>query len=202
MTPPFVHLKVHSEYSIVDGLVRIKPLIKKIGELNMPAVALTDVCNFYGLVKFYKAAQHSGIKPILGSDFIVNDVDNDSTTMITLLAQTEEGYHNLRVLISKAYQEGQSLGEARLERQWIEECSAGLIALSGGKAGDIGQALLSDRESDAEALLQYWLTVFGDRFYVELQRTGRAQDESYLHKALALAQRMRSEERRAGEEVW
>ena len=189
MTTPFVHLKVHSEYSIVDGLVRIKPLIKKIGDLNMPAVALTDVCNFYGLVKFYKAARSAGIKPILGSDFIVNDVENESTTIITLLAQTEEGYRNLRVLISRAYQEGQAFGEARVERQWIEECAGGIIALSGAKAGDIGQALLNEKEKEAEALLQHWLQVFGDRFYIELQRTGRTQDESYLHKAVALAEK-------------
>ena len=98
MQHSFVHLRLHSEFSLVDGLVRIKPLVQKVADAGMPAVALTDHCNFYALIKFYKAAMAAGIKPILGCDFhVVDDTDETSVSHLTLLAQNSKGYRNLTV---------------------------------------------------------------------------------------------------------
>jgi len=188
MTTPFVHLRLHTEFSIVDGLVRIKPLIGKCQELGMPAVAVTDVCNFYGLVKFYKAAQGSGVKPIAGSDiFIISDKSDTPPVLITLLVQNVEGYKNLTRLISRAFQEGQNFGLPYIRREWLHGKVGGLIALSGGKDGDIGRALLADNNEDATRLLTGWQQDFPDRFYLELQRTGRDLENRYLHHAVELA---------------
>jgi DNA polymerase III subunit alpha len=188
MTTSFVHLRLHSEFSLIDGLVRIKPLVKRVAELGMPAVALTDHTNFYALIKFYKAAIGAGVKPIYGSDFLVMD-DNDETQVskLCLLAQNDKGYRNLTELISKAYQEGQHVGKAYIKRSWLPEYAEGLIALSGGKQGDVGQALLSSKSDIAHERITQWMQWFPDRFYLELQRTGREHDETYLHAAVDLA---------------
>ena len=186
--PSFVHLRLHSEFSLVDGLVRIKPLVKKVAELGMPAVALTDQCNFFAQIKFYKAAIGAGLKPLYGSDvLLMEDGDDSQVSKLCLLAQTDKGYRNLTELMSRAYQKGQHLGVAYVKRSWLAEYSEGLIALSGGREGEIGQALVSGRTDVARqklAELQAW---FGDRFYLELQRTGRANEEDYIHAAVQLA---------------
>ena len=188
MSNEFVHLRLHSEYSLVDGLVRIKPLAKKVAEIGMPAVALTDFNNFFGLVKFYKAAQAVGVKPILGADLLVLDEDGEGNpTQLVLLIADEQGYKNLTHLISKAYQAGQRQGIPYIRRSWLAEFSAGLVALSGGRYGEIGMALVSGRQADAEHLLIEFMGLFPDRFYLELQRTGRPGEESYLHAAVELA---------------
>ena len=188
MSNEFVHLRLHSEYSLVDGLVRIKPLAKKVAEIGMPAVALTDFNNFFGLVKFYKAAQAAGVKPILGADLLVLDEDGEGNpTQLVLLIADEQGYKNLTRLISKAYQAGQRQGIPYIRRSWLAEFSAGLIALSGGRHGEVGMALVSGREADAEQLLIEFMGLFPDRFYLELQRTGRPGEENYLHAAVELA---------------
>lgn len=188
MTCPFVHLRVHTEFSLVDSVVRIKPLVSRVAEMGMPAVAVTDQCNFYGLIKFYNAAQGAGIKPIGGADFWVASADPEgSPTLLTLLAMNPKGYRNITELISRAYQEGQSQGVAYIQRAWIPEYSEGVIALSGGKFGDVGVALISGRQSQAGELLDGWMADFPDRFYLELQRTGRENDEEHLHAAVALA---------------
>jgi DNA polymerase-3 subunit alpha len=154
----------------------------------MPAVALTDHCNFYGQIKFYKAAIAAGVKPIYGSDFLVMaDDDHTQVSALTLLAQTDKGYRNLTELISRAFQEGQYLGEPYIKRSWLAEYAEGLIAISGGKAGEIGQALLSSKKEQAAQSLHALMAVFPQRFYLELQRTGRKHDEDYLHAAVALA---------------
>ena len=185
----FVHLRVHSEYSIVDGLVRVKALAKRVAGLNMPAVALTDLNNFYALIKFQKAATGAGIKPIFGSDLLVRDDDDpDQTSVLCLLAQNQTGYRNLTELMSRAYLEGQYLGRAYVKRSWVEEASEGLIALSGGREGDVGQLLLGGKADVAATSLARWLGVFPDRFYIELQRTGRQYEDEYLHAAVALAE--------------
>ncbi|WP_019530509.1 DNA polymerase III subunit alpha [Dasania marina] len=188
MNPSFVHLRLHSEFSLIDGLVRLKPLVKQVADLGMPAVALTDHCNFYGQIKFYKAAVAAGVKPIYGSDFFLKDDDDETqVSKLCLLAQNDKGYRNLTELISMAYQQGQYLGVAYVKRSWVAEKAEGLIALSGGKAGEIGRALLSGKQALAAERLQSWMTLFPDRFYLELQRTGRENDENYLHQAVALA---------------
>src|SRR5690606_32552146 len=192
MAATFVHLRLHTEFSLVDSLVRIKPLVKRVAELKMPACAITDQTNFHGLIKFYKAAQSAGIKPIVGCDFWVASSDSEGKpTLLTLLAMDNTGYKNIIELISRAWQHGQQQGIAYVQRQWVSECSEGIIALSGGKWGDVGMALLAGRAAQAEELLRGWMADFPQRFYLELQRTGRENDEDYLHQAVALADQMR-----------
>lgn len=192
MTPAFIHLRVHSEYSLVDGLVRIKPLVARVAELGMPAVAITDQSNLFSLVKFYKASIAAGVKPISGVDVWIRDPeDANNPYRLLLLVQNPEGYKNLTCLISRSYREGQHLGKAMLEPEWLTQQSCkGLIALSGGRSGDIGRALLSENFSAAESRLRHWLNLFGDRFYLELHRTGREGDERALHASVALAMKL------------
>ncbi|MBU1192009.1 MAG: DNA polymerase III subunit alpha [Gammaproteobacteria bacterium] len=188
MVAPFVHLHLHTEYSLVDGIVRVKPLVKAVAAAGMPAVAVTDQGNLFALVKFYKAAMAAGIKPIIGADvWIHNDLDPNQPTRLLLLCQDRSGYLNLNELISRSYIEGQHRGMPMLQKAWLRERSAGLIALSGGRAGDLGLALLAGNAEVADELLKDWLSMFPDRFYLELQRTGRDQEEDYLHAAVALA---------------
>ena len=188
MSTSFVHLRVHSEFSLIDGLVRVGPLMKSVASADMPAVAITDRNNFFGLIKAYKAAEREGVKLIVGADFELLEAD-DRRSQITFLAQNHTGYRNLTVLISRAYQEGQILGRPLLRRDWIESHSEGLLVLSGGRNGDVGQHLLAGRESDAEQALSWWMSRFPQRFYLELQRTGREYEEDYLHAAVTLAAR-------------
>ncbi len=188
MTAPFVHLRVRSEYSLVDSLIRVKELCKRVVRLEMPACALTDLTNFYALIKFYKAAIGAGIKPIFGADFLVRDDDDEEQiSVICLLAQNERGYHNLIELISKGWQHGQHHGMAYVRRSWIAEHADGVIALSGGREGDVGHALITNKREQAAQRLEYWQQLFGDRYYLELQRTGRENEEDYLHAAVELA---------------
>ncbi|MCA8865440.1 MULTISPECIES: DNA polymerase III subunit alpha [unclassified Halomonas] len=188
MTVPFVHLRLHSEYSLVDGLVKLKSLVSTTAERAMPALALTDETNLFGLVKFYKAAQGAGLKPIIGSDlWLQNPHDESHPYRLTLLAMNDVGYRNLTELISKGWTHGQRQGRAILDKQWVLEQSEGLIALSGAREGEIGRHLLSDHEQDARVLLEEWQAAFPDRFYLELVRTGRALEEACVHASVKLA---------------
>jgi DNA polymerase-3 subunit alpha len=182
----FVHLRVHTEYSMVDSLLRIGPLVEHTAALGMAAVAVTDQCNFYGLVKFYKAAIANGVKPLFGVDLLVHEGE-EAPTLVSLLACNNEGYGNLRKLISRAYLEGQHLGIPQVERDWLAEASAGVIALSGGRLGDVGHALVAGRQEQAAARLRTWMGMYPDRFYLELQRSGREYEDAYLHAAVELA---------------
>jgi DNA polymerase-3 subunit alpha len=185
----FVHLRLHTEYSLVDGLVRIKSLIGRVAELAMPAVAVTDVCNFYGLIKFHKAAIAAGVQPIFGVDLMVMDADDPERAYpLCLLAMSQTGYQNLTLLISRAYTEGQHLGLPYVSKRWLEEAAEGVIALSVGAAGDVGQALVGDRAELAAERASYWMQLYPQRFYLELHRTGREGDETHLHAAIKLAQ--------------
>jgi DNA polymerase-3 subunit alpha len=187
----FVHLRLHTEYSLADSLIKINPLVERVVELGMPAVAVSDLSNFYGLVKFYKSALARGIKPLFAVDLLLHEGDErDAPTTICLLAANQAGYHNLTKLISRAYTEGQHLGVAQVDRDWLGEYAEGVIALSGGRQGDIGQALLSGKADVARQLLQEWMRLFPDRFYLELHRTGRDSEEDYLHLAVDLATEM------------
>ena len=188
MESGFVHLRLHSEYSLVDGLVRVKPLVNRAAEQGMPAVAITDVCNFYALVKFYKACQGAGIKPICGADLLVdNPLPDALPTAVTVLVQNATGYKNLIALISRAYLEGQVQGRPLLQREWLGERAEGLLVLL-GRESDVGQALVSSRSEQANELLQDWKNDFSDRLYLMLCRTGRANEEDFIHQAVALAE--------------
>jgi len=180
----FVHLRMHTEFSLIDGIVRIKPLVKQAVEQGSVALGVTDHTNLYGLIKFYRACRGSGIKPILGCDFELNEPGNPS---FSLFAMNEEGYQNIILLISKAFLEGQHLGRPYVEFDWVKEHSAGVIALSGAKFGDVGQALSNGKQQDALALAKRWQTLLGDRYYLELQRTGRESEDRYIEGAIAIA---------------
>ncbi|TWC43181.1 DNA polymerase III alpha subunit [Pseudomonas sp. SJZ079] len=191
MTASFVHLRLHTEYSLVDGLVRVKPLIKAVAGAGMPAVAVTDQSNMCSLVKFYKAAMGGGIKPICGADiWMASDAEDGPLSRMTLLAMNTLGYRNLTELVSRGWTEGQSNDLVIIRRDWVKGAAEGLIALSGSKEGEIGHALLNGDLADAEALLREWLAVFPERFYLELQRTSRINDEEHVHAAAALAERV------------
>ena len=188
MDPRFVHLHVHTEYSLVDGLLRVGSLVKASAAGGMPAVAVTDQSNLFALVRFYRAALGAGIKPIAGADLWVrNGADVNKPHRLVLLVQDEVGYRNLTRLISRGYVEGQHLGVPQVERDWLTESAEGLIALSGGPGGDVGQALLSGGGAQAETLLDLWLGVFGDRYYLELIRTGREQEAELIERSVDLA---------------
>ncbi|MDX1381941.1 MAG: DNA polymerase III subunit alpha, partial [Xanthomonadales bacterium] len=188
MPQPFVHLHLHTEYSLVDGTVRLKPLVQKARELGMPAVAITDQANLFGLVKFYREAERAGIKPIAGADVLVRDLeDPDFITRLTLLIQDRTGYRSLCRLITQGYREGQHHGVPYLRRDWIREHADGLIALSGAREGDIGRALLAGHPNRARGLLDGWMRDFPERFYLELQRTGREQEDLHEQGSLHLA---------------
>ncbi|ACO80024.1 DNA polymerase III subunit alpha [Azotobacter vinelandii CA] len=191
MSVSFVHLRVHTEFSLVDGLVRVKPLIKAVAGAGMPAVAVTDQSNMCSLVKFYKAAMAGGVKPICGADIWLASAEPDAPlSRLTLLAMDAKGYRNLTELVSRGWTEGQhGDGLVIIQRDWVKEAAEGVIALSGAKEGEIGQALLNGHVDQAAALLEEWLAVFPERFYLEVQRTGRVGDEEYLHAAVELADR-------------
>ncbi|CAA6826241.1 MAG: DNA polymerase III alpha subunit (EC, partial [uncultured Thiotrichaceae bacterium] len=181
----FVHLRLHTEYSLVDSTIRIKPLMESVEAAGMSAVAMTDLNNFFALVKFYRAAMGQGLKPIFGLDVIV--LDDEHQYHLILLCQNNTGYRNLTKLISRAYLKGQVLGEPKVQAEWIEEFSEGVIALSGGRDGDVGQLILAGHADMAAERVRKWKTVFPDRYYLELQRTGREGEEEYLHTAVDIA---------------
>jgi len=183
----FVHLRLHTEYSLADSVIRVPELMQALKKTGMPAVALTDQGNLFALIKFYEEAQDAGLKPIVGADLRVREGDNGETTLVTLLCCDHAGYLNLSALITQSYLKGQKLGLPLLEREWLTGKTAGLIALSGGREGDIGRALLAGREAEAHARLAAWRVLFPDRFYIELQRTGREQEAEYLEAAVKLA---------------
>ncbi|MGF1696930.1 DNA polymerase III subunit alpha [Vibrio lamellibrachiae] len=187
--PKFIHLRVHSDFSMVDGLSKVPPLVKKVAEMGMPAMALTDFTNLCGLVKFYGTAHNCGVKPIVGADFLVKSKElGDEFSKLTILAFNNVGYKNLTLLISKAYLRGQVLHQTVIDKEWLIELSEGLIVLSGGKSGDIGKALLKGNNELVEECVAFYKTHFADRFYLELTRTGRVDEETYLHFAVELAE--------------
>lgn len=188
MEAQFVHLHLHTEYSLLDGIVRIKPLVKAIEQAGMPAVAVTDQSNLFALVKFYKAAEQAGIKPIIGVDvWVHNESKPSQPSRMVLLCQNNTGYRNLIQLVSRSYIDGQQSGIPTILKSWFSGMTEGLIALSGGLGGDIGQALLSNNLDEAGLLLSQWQGLFPDRYYLELQRTGKVNESRYIQTAVDLA---------------
>ncbi|MCK8084886.1 DNA polymerase III subunit alpha [Vibrio sp. 1CM8B] len=187
--PKFVHLRVHSDFSMVDGLSKVPPLVKKVAEMGMPALALTDFTNLCGLVKFYGTAHGCGVKPIIGADFLMQSPEfGDELTKLTVIATDNKGYNNLTLLISKAYLRGHVQHQPVIDKEWLIENAEGLIILSGAKEGEIGKALLKGNRDLVASSVEFYKTYFADRFYLELIRTGRPDEESYLHFALELAE--------------
>jgi DNA polymerase-3 subunit alpha len=188
MSKTFVHLHLHTEYSLVDGTLRLKDLVARSRELGMPAVAVTDQNNLFALVKFYRQAERAGLKPIAGADVLIRSLeDPDHPTRLVLLCQNRAGYLNLCALLTQGYREGQHHGIPYLRREWLSQHAGGLIALSGAREGDIGQALLNGHPNRARQLAEHWMRDFDQRFYVELQRTGRERETHYEQQAIQLA---------------
>jgi DNA polymerase-3 subunit alpha len=188
MNPSFIHLRIHTEYSLSDGIVQIKPLVAQAAKLGMPAVAITDQSNLFAAVKFYQAANNAGIKPIIGCDFwLENNAQPDQPYRLSVLCQNNQGYKNLLKLISQSYIEGQHHYKAIIQREWLKTCASGLIILSGAQAGDVGQALIKQDAAQLQDCLKYWRETFPDRYYLELSRTGHPQEEDYIQAALQFA---------------
>ena len=171
MTNHFVHLRLHSEYSLANGIVRIPALIDGCIEMGMPSVALTDLTNFYGLVKFFKKTKVAGIKPVFGVDLWIENVDKAAEPFpLCLLVQNAQGYKNACILISRSYQEGQDFGKAITKREWLAQHSEGLIALTGGVQGELGQALLANSVKTPEIVADL-KQLFPNRLYICLLYT-------------------------------
>jgi DNA polymerase-3 subunit alpha len=208
LRPLFVHLRLHTEYSLVDGIIRLErpepmqnddkqrpkeerftTLAERALQLALPAVAVTDLNNLFGMVKFYKSAEASGVKPIIGADLTLEERKaGEGAEQVTLLVQNEQGYRNLVRLVSQAYTQGQQSGAPRVKHEWLAGGTGGLIALCGPRSG-IGRLLLGAHLDAAQARLGEWKALFGDRLYLEVHRCGRPDDEPHLRAAVLLARR-------------
>ncbi|MCC2683059.1 MAG: polymerase subunit alpha, partial [Nitrosospira multiformis] len=182
---------MHSEYSVVDGIVRIDEVVAKAAAEGMPALALTDLSNLFGLVKFYQATRGCGIKPIIGCDvWISNEADRDKPSRILLLCQSHAGYLLLCRLLSRAYRENYHRGRAEIRKLWLRENdngTDGLIALSGANLGEIGLGLMQNDPAQAELMTREWASLFPGRFYIEVQRAGHPNTEVVVQRSLTLA---------------
>ena len=195
--PQFVHLRIHSEYSIVDGLVRIDDVIKAAVKDKQPAMAITDLANLFAMVKFYKAARGKGIKPIAGCDaWITNDADRDKPSRLMLLVKNRKGYLQLCELLAQAWLTNQHRGRAEIRYEWLQKIhddgeGGGLIALSGAHFGDVGIAIDNGNHDLAERCAQRWEEIFPDHFYIEIQRAGQPNMENHVRAAVALANKLK-----------
>ena len=185
----FVHLTVHSEYSLVDGVVRVPALLEQIERLGMPAVALTDQSNVFAMVKLYRGAVSRGIQPIIGADVWVGEsVEERDPHRLTLLCADAEGFGNLSRLLTLGYAQAQHHGRAIVLKRWLApEAVRGLIALSGGQFGEVGRTLLGANPDRAPALLEAWTRRFPGRYYLELHRVGRPGENDHVARAVNLA---------------
>ncbi len=188
MQPTFVHLRLHSEYSIADGIVRIGEAVGAAKADGMPALALTDLSNVFGLVKFYKETRGAGIKPVVGCDvFVTNDAVRDQPYRLLLLCQSHAGYLRLCELITLAYLENQYRGRPEIRKEWLREGTDGLIALSGAHLGEVGATLMNGNAASAKIVAQEYAGLFPNRYYLEVQRYGVAREEAHLRDTVKLA---------------
>ncbi|MDR2637955.1 MAG: DNA polymerase III subunit alpha [Zoogloeaceae bacterium] len=193
LSPRFVHLRCHSEYSITDGILRLSEAVGRAAQDKMPALAVTDLMNLFALVKFYKSARGKGIKPIVGADcWIANPDDPNRPHRLLLLVKNQRGYRQLCALLTRAHIAPQwpekAQNRAQISREWFAESGCdGLIALSGAHLGDVGEALLSRHVAEAKKRAQAWAELFPHSFYLEIQRAGRPQEERLIQASAHLA---------------
>ena len=184
----FVHLRLHTEYSVVDATCRIDDVFKIAAKDAQPALAITDLSNLFGTVKFYKEGRGKGVKPIIGAEINLEGLGGDpgATSRVVLLVQNHTGYLNLCELLARAWTQNIVKGVAVVKLAWLKELSDGLILLSGAQAGPVGQAIVQgDTDKAADVALQLG-SIFPHRFYLELQRAGRPEDEPQVAGAVAL----------------
>ncbi|PKO91454.1 MAG: DNA polymerase III subunit alpha [Betaproteobacteria bacterium HGW-Betaproteobacteria-10] len=188
-SPRYVHLRLHSEYSVTDGIVRIGDAVKRAAGDAMPALAMTDLGNLFGLVKFYMATRNKGVKAIAGADvWITNPESPDDAYRLLLLTRNRAGYQQLCELLTKAYLVEGRRDRAEIRREWFNEIgSDGLLALSGGHLGDVGEALINGNFDIASERAQAWESIFPGAFYLEVQRYGQPQQEAIVQQTADLA---------------
>jgi len=189
MTASFVHLHLHTEYSLVDGLICIPDLIARAREARMPAVALTDQSNTFAAVKFYQEAERAGIKPIIGAEvWMRQPADSVARARAVLLCLDREGFRQLSILLTRSFREGQVQGLPHIDFDWLEGAgSSRLLVLSAGIHGEIGQLLIEGHLEKARQRAKVWAALFPDRFYLEIARTGRPHEARYVADAVSLA---------------
>ncbi|MBK9133458.1 MAG: DNA polymerase III subunit alpha [Betaproteobacteria bacterium] len=197
--PAFIHLRLHTEYSVVDGTLRIDDAAAAARAGGMPALGIADLNNLFGAVKFYKACRGKGVKPIIGVDVWMEPLAHASfvqsgdkaASRLMLLVQDERGWHNLSELLARAWVGNAQRTVAWVKWPWLEELGDGLIALSGGDLGAVGMALLAGDEARARTVAGELARIFPGRFYIELQRAGQPQHEAHVRAAVPLAASMR-----------
>ena len=189
----FVHLRQHTEFSVVDGTNRIGDVVAAAASDQQPALAITDLNNLFGTIKFYKTARKSGIKPVIGVEIFLEGLGQDATALsrMLLLVQNQQGYLNLSELLTRAWTQNIVKAQAVCKLAWLVELNAGLIALSGAQAGPVGQSLLQGDAERASEIAMQLATLFPHRFYIELQRADRADDEQHVAAAVQLAGRLK-----------
>ena len=185
MSPSFVHLHLHSEYSLTDSTLRIAPLVKRCAELRQPAVAVTDTSNLFALVKFFKAAEGAGLKPIAGADLFLAE-DNQPPARLTTLCLDQRGFLSLSRLITRAFLEGHHGDYVALRPEWLLADNAGLVLLA-GRESPLAQLLAAGKREAADSWLETWSRALPDRLYLELTRTQRAGEEDFNAAAMRLA---------------
>ena len=197
----FIHLRLHTEFSVVDGTNRIDDTVAAAAADGQPALAITDLSNLFGAVKFYKAARSAGVKPLLGAEVMLQGFSDETpgaipgshqpaAPRVVLLVQDNQGYLNLCELLARAWTRSGARGVALVQREWLEELNAGLLLLSGAQAGPVGQALIQGDAQRAADLALQLAGLFPHRFYLELQRAGRTDDERHVIAAVQLAARL------------
>ncbi len=186
----YVHLRLHTEFSVVDGTTRIDEVVKAAAADGQPALAITDLNNLFGAIKFYKEGRGKGVKPLLGAEIYLETEGGSDPSRMLVLVQNKQGYLNLSELLARAWTKNVVKNLAVCTWAWLQELSEGLVALSGAQAGPVGQALLKGDETGAASLALKLAGIFPHRFYMELQRAGRADDESHVAAAVQLAARL------------
>jgi len=185
----FVHLHLHTEFSLIDGLIKIDALATKAADSGMPAIAVTEQGNTFSAVKFYRAMHKRGVKPLIGAEIKVLGISPDGPSNIVLLCQHIEGFQNLSRLITQSFTEGQFRGNPLVQFDWLKNYNDGLIVIDCADAGDFSSSTLLQDNVKIESNIEKWLSVFPDRYYFEVQRVGRKGQDNYIHEAINYAEK-------------